>query len=106
MASTRNKNSPGDYQGERSINNNTVDYYTNKKYDSSNIITSDQLFMTNGCTSTLHILISKYNESGDTILVDNPTYFIALNIFKEYGLNIEGIDFNSDRISAVKAAES
>jgi DNA-binding transcriptional MocR family regulator len=73
-------------------------YYTNKKYDSSNIITSDQLFMTNGCTSTLHILISKYNESGDTILVDNPTYFIALNIFKEYGLNIEGIDFNSDGV--------
>jgi hypothetical protein len=31
MASTRNKNTPGDYKAERNINNNTVDYYTNHK---------------------------------------------------------------------------
>ena len=72
--------------------------WLNKKYYNENVITSDQLFMTNGCTSAIHLLISKYNESGDTILVDNPTYFIALNIFKEYGLDIEGIDFNSDGV--------
>lgn len=32
MASTRNKNTKGDYNGEAHINNNTVDYYTNKHY--------------------------------------------------------------------------
>jgi hypothetical protein len=32
MTSTRNKNTRGDYAGEARINNNTVDYYTNKHY--------------------------------------------------------------------------
>jgi hypothetical protein len=32
MASTRSKNTPGDFLAERSINNNTVDYFTNNKY--------------------------------------------------------------------------
>jgi hypothetical protein len=40
MASTRSKNTPGDYQGERNINNNTVDYYTNKKYSYGTPVTS------------------------------------------------------------------
>jgi len=72
--------------------------WLNDMMENDHDITSDQLFMTNGCTSALHILISKYNESGDTILVDNPTYFIALNVFKEYGLDVTGIDFNSDGV--------
>ena len=32
MASTRNKNTIGNYTGEILINNNTVDYFTNKNY--------------------------------------------------------------------------
>jgi hypothetical protein len=32
MASTRNKNTTGNFVAERSINNNTVDYFTNNSY--------------------------------------------------------------------------
>jgi hypothetical protein len=31
MASTRSKNTPGNYKAEINISNNTVDYYTNKQ---------------------------------------------------------------------------
>lgn len=55
----------------------------------------DQIFMTNGSTGALHLLISKYCESGESIIVDNPSYFLALNMFKEYGLTVEGIDLKS-----------
>jgi len=55
-------------------------------------VKSDELFMTNGISGTLHLIITKYLKAGDTILVENPTYFMSINIFKDYGLNV--IDIN------------
>lgn len=40
MASTRSKNTPGDYIAERNINNNSVDYFTNKSYSYGSPLTS------------------------------------------------------------------
>jgi hypothetical protein len=40
MASTRNRNSKGDYRAENNINNNKVDYYTNKSYSYGQPVTS------------------------------------------------------------------
>jgi len=74
-------------------------YYSNLLVNDLSIdykISSKQIFMTNGNTGALHLLISKYSESGDVILVENPTYFIAINIFKEFGLKVESINMESD----------
>lgn len=71
------------------------DKLTQSDLDVEKKIHPEQIFMTNGSTGSLHLLMSKYCESGDTIIVDNPSYFIALNIFKEYGLNVEGVDIKS-----------
>ncbi len=101
----------GAIEGYHDIRNNLSNWLTEKYYnnlDSSinkremNInhsITPDQLFMTNGNTGALHFLMSKYTESTDSIIVDNPTYFIALNMFKEYGLQVEGINLEPDGIN-------
>lgn len=71
-------------------------YYGNlvveKPLQTSHKVVPSQLFMTNGNTGALHLLMSKYTESTDRILVDNPTDNKVLNIFKEYGLVIEGIN--------------
>jgi len=40
MASTRSKNTPGDYRAERNITNNSVDYLTNKTYSYGSPLTS------------------------------------------------------------------
>jgi DNA-binding transcriptional MocR family regulator/dihydrodipicolinate reductase len=74
-------------------------YYDNLNQSDLNVekkIHPSQLFMTNGSTGSLHLLISKYCESGESIIVDNPSYFLALNIFKEYGLTVEGVDIKSN----------
>lgn len=62
-------------------------------------IEPDQLFMTNGNTGALHLLMTKYTESADYIIVDNPTYFIAINMFKEYGLKPEGVNMDIDGVN-------
>jgi DNA-binding transcriptional MocR family regulator len=82
----------------------TEKYYNNLQNHDLNInylIISEQLFMTNGNTGALHLLLSKYTKSTNYIIVENPTYFIALNIFKEFGLNIEGIDMDIDGVNLI-----
>ena len=83
----------------------TQKYYGNLDYhklDIDHLISPNQLFMTNGNTGALHLLMSKYTESTDSIIVENPTYFIAINMFKEYGLNVEGVNMDSDGVNLVE----
>ena len=80
----------------------TEKYYLHLKNKDLNIkhqINPKDIFMTNGNTGALHFLISKYTESTDYIIVENPSYFIAINMFKEYGLNIEGVNMDLDGVN-------
>jgi DNA-binding transcriptional MocR family regulator/dihydrodipicolinate reductase len=96
----------GAIEGYLDIRKKIADWLTTKYY--KNLLTCDlpikyeitpqQIFMTNGNTGALHTLISKYCESGDSIIVENPTYFIAINIFNEYGLTVEGVDMEPDGV--------
>ncbi len=103
----------GAIEGYYDIRNNLSKWLTEKYYGNldnsiknslkiNNLITPEQLFMTNGNTGALHFLMSKYTESTDSIIVENPTYFIALNMFKEYGLQVEGINMDYDGINLVE----
>ncbi len=79
-------------------------YYSNLKNKDLNIdhkIEYSDIFMTNGNTGALHFLMSKYTESSDYIIVENPTYFIAINMFKEYGLNVEGVNMELDGVNLI-----
>ena len=58
-----------------------------------------EIFMTNGNTGALHMIITKYTKPNDYIIVEDPSYFLAINIFKEYGLKIEGITMENDGIN-------
>jgi DNA-binding transcriptional MocR family regulator len=49
------------------------------------------LFISTGASSALDLLVSLYTHPGDTILVENPTYFLALSIFADHGLRIVSI---------------
>ena len=59
------------------------------------------LFISTGASSALNLLVNLYTRPGDTILVEDPTYFLALNIFADHGLQIipipvddEGLDLD------------
>ncbi len=90
----------GPIQGHENVRIQLADWLSNKYYQNLNVrkqlniahkIIPSQLFMTNGNTGALHLIISKYTESTNKILVDNPTDYNILEIFKEYGLSIEGV---------------
>ena len=72
-----------------------------KKYNLENVsIKPDELFVTNGVTQGLSLLCTLLLKSGDTIFVEDPTYFLARNIFsKDFKLNVVSISMESDGIN-------
>ncbi len=51
-------------------------------------VTPDQLMITNGNSQALDLVCTLYTRPGDTILVEAPTYFLALRIFSDHGLKL------------------
>jgi len=56
----------------------------------------DTLFTTNGISGALHLLVSIFASKGDTVFTETPSYFLALSIFKDAGLNIVQIPMDED----------
>lgn len=48
----------------------------------------DELFITAGATYGLDLICTYFAQPGDTIFVEEPTYFLALHIFADRRLNI------------------
>ena len=67
----------------------TQKYYLNIKRNLKvdHLINKDQIFMTNGNTGALGLIMSTIMETGDEIIIEDPTYFIAKNIFEFIYLN-------------------
>lgn len=55
------------------------------------MIDPDSLMTTAGASSALDLLCTLYTEPGDVVFVEEPTYFLALRIFADHGLQIESI---------------
>ena len=68
-----------------------------KENDGLNI-GEDELFITNGITHALHMIMTAYMFQEDAILVEDPSYFIMINIFKEFGLDVISIPMEEDGI--------
>ncbi len=51
-------------------------------------IQSENIFVTAGVSSALDLLCTVFTQSGDTIFVEEPTYFLAPKIFADHHLNI------------------
>lgn len=48
----------------------------------------DSLFITNGASMGLHLICTLFTQPGDTIFVEEPTYFFSLRIFADHGLHL------------------
>lgn len=74
--------------------------WLNQKYNlTKTIITKDKLFMTNGNTGAIQLIMNMFMETGDEIIIEDPTYFIAQKIFDEYGLNVNSVPMEGDGIN-------
>ena len=67
---------------------------------------AESLFLTGGSSQALDFVCERFTQPGDVVLVEDSTYFLALQIFKDRGLNIVGLscDANGIELPALTAA--
>lgn len=52
---------------------------------------AESLFVTAGNSHALDFVCSRFTRPGDTVFVEEPSYFLAFQIFRDHGLRIVGI---------------
>jgi 2-aminoadipate transaminase len=55
-------------------------------------VQSENLFITNGISKGLDLICTLFTQAGDTIFVEEPTYFLALKIFDDHRLKVVSIE--------------
>lgn len=61
--------------------------------------TADDLFLTGGNSQALDLVSAVFAQPGDTVFVEEPSYFLAFQIFRDHGLNIVGIPVDDAGLS-------
>lgn len=56
----------------------------------------DHMLITTGSQQAIDLLARIYLSSGDVVLVENPTYLAALQIFQAIGVKVIGVDADAD----------
>jgi DNA-binding transcriptional MocR family regulator len=51
----------------------------------------DELFVSGGVSQALDLICSLFTRPGDLVFVEEPSYFLALRIFADHGLLVEGL---------------
>jgi len=59
-------------------------------------VATDTLFVTTGISNALDLICTYFIRPGDTIFVEEPTYFLALRIFADHALRIVPIQTDED----------
>ena len=65
----------------------------------------ESLFVTNGVSQALDLICTLFTKAGDTIFVEEPSYFLALKIFADHHLNVISIDTDEDGLMIEALAE-
>lgn len=59
----------------------------------------DSLIVSGGNSQALDLVSVVFAQPGDTVFVEEPSYFLAFQIFRDHGLNIVGIPLDDEGIS-------
>ncbi|WIO74054.1 PLP-dependent aminotransferase family protein [Porticoccaceae bacterium LTM1] len=73
-------------------------------YDSQ--VSEESLMVTNGSSNALDMICKLFARRGDTVLVEDPTYFIALRQFAEHGLNVVAVPMDDEGIQLDQLEEA
>ena len=68
-------------------------------------VAADDLFITAGASQGLDLLATLLAASGDTVLVEEPSYFLALHILADHGLNVVGVPTDAQGLDVDALAE-
>ena len=58
----------------------------------------DHLFVTGGVSQALDMICALKTRPGDTVIVEEPSYFLALRIFSDYNLKVIGTPIDENGI--------
>lgn len=61
--------------------------------------TADELFETGGNSQAMDLVSTVFAKPGDTVFVEEPSYFLAFQVFRDHDLNIVGIPIDEDGLS-------
>jgi len=67
---------------------------------------TDELFETGGNSQAMDLVSNVFSNPGDTIFVEEPSYFLAFQIFRDHDLNIVGIPIDKDGLSVTALREA
>lgn len=56
------------------------------------MVEPESLFVTNGISQALDLICTIFTKAGDTIFVEEPSYFLALKIFADHHLQVISVD--------------
>jgi len=59
-------------------------------------VDADSLCVTGGNSQALDMVCTAFAKPGDTVFVEEPSYFLAFQILRDYDLNIVGIPMDDD----------
>lgn len=59
-------------------------------------LTAVDLLITAGASSALDLICTLFTQPGDLVLVEEPTYFLALRLFADHGLRVRSIPLLED----------
>jgi 2-aminoadipate transaminase len=59
-------------------------------------VAPETLFISNGVSNALDLICTLFTRSGDMIFVEEPSYFLALRIFADHGLQVVSIATDDD----------
>ncbi|MEM7799330.1 MAG: PLP-dependent aminotransferase family protein [Chloroflexota bacterium] len=71
--------------------------FLSQKYAAA--IKRENLILTAGISQAIDLLCTLYTKPGDTIFVEEPSYFLSFKIFQNHGLKIVGIPIEKDGMS-------
>ena len=60
------------------------------------VATPESLFVTGGNSQAIDLASTVFAKPGATVFVEEPSYFLAFQIFRDHGLNIVGIPMDAD----------
>ncbi len=83
----------GERRGDERFRKSLAEFLT-RHYRSK--VEPDSLIVSGGNSQALDFVCSQFAQSGDTIFIEEPTYFLAHRIFADHGLEVVGIPMDRD----------
>lgn len=92
----------GERQGDAGFRLALADFLTRSYHQG---VTADSLFVTGGNSQALDFICGQFAKEGDTVFIEEPSYFLAHQIFADHGLHVVGIPMDENGLVIEALAE-